>query len=772
MTNMASIIQGYEYDIFISYRQKDNKYDGWVTEFVENLKRELEATFKEDISVYFDISPHDGLLETHDVDASLKEKIKCLVFIPIISHTYCDPKSFAWEHEFKAFIDLASQDKFGLKVKIAGGNVTNRVLPVRIHDLDAEDIKLCESDLGGYLRGVEFIYRESGVNRSLTPSDDEKKNLNKTRYRNQINKVANAIKEIITGLKSWQNVSGPIKQDSELPWEEVKKVPEDKQAGFKKSKLLSYAISSVFVLVLLGVYVYPKIFKRETLEKLRSSGEKISVAVMPFKNMTNDTTWNTYQEGIQTNLISSLTNTGELFVRKKNNINALLNSNGMVDYASISPLVADKISSVLDADIYINGSLQHAGITLRLNAELIDTKTKEVLKSFEVNGPYDQDKIFEITDSLRKKVTDFLLISKLMKENPLYQHYKPPTTSAEAFRYFINGGKARQKGDWAGGVSWGLKALAVDSNFTDAAFMVENSYSVFNPEQSRQWLIRNYKKREQMTYDSRLFASWAYAYTFESPDEQIKYLKLLQEFDDEDPGYYVFLGLTYNELKQYDKAIPELEKSLQILHKWGDEYLKMDCTPIIQLGWAYHGTGQYKKEKKILKEFEHYQPDNYWLIRGKLLLAFAEKDSVAAKRYMPKYLSNLRDGNSDAGVAHGLGKLYFDAGIPDRAEGYFRKALSLEHDNPGRMNELANFLIESNRNLNEVSGLMDKAMELAKNKLDYYDYLNLKGWGLYKQGKTREALEILQKCWDEAPFKLYSIRSHYEEMKMAVASLK
>jgi len=35
---MASLIPGYEYDIFISYRQKDNKHDGWVTEFVENLK--------------------------------------------------------------------------------------------------------------------------------------------------------------------------------------------------------------------------------------------------------------------------------------------------------------------------------------------------------------------------------------------------------------------------------------------------------------------------------------------------------------------------------------------------------------------------------------------------------------------------------------------------------------------------------------------------------------------------------------------------------------
>ena len=63
------------------------------------------------------------------------------------------------------------------------------------------DIKLCESVLGGVLRGVEFIYKEPGVNRSLTPEDDEKKNLNRTIYRNQINKVALAIKEIISGLK-------------------------------------------------------------------------------------------------------------------------------------------------------------------------------------------------------------------------------------------------------------------------------------------------------------------------------------------------------------------------------------------------------------------------------------------------------------------------------------------------------------------------------------------------------------------------------------------
>src|SRR5688572_33232205 len=100
---MPSLFPGFEYDIFISYRHKDNKGDHWVTEFVNALKTELEATFKEDISIYFDENPHDGLLETHDVDDSLKEKLKCLIFIPIISQTYCDPKSFAWTKEFLDF---------------------------------------------------------------------------------------------------------------------------------------------------------------------------------------------------------------------------------------------------------------------------------------------------------------------------------------------------------------------------------------------------------------------------------------------------------------------------------------------------------------------------------------------------------------------------------------------------------------------------------------------------------------------------------------------
>ncbi len=198
---MASLLPGFEYDIFISYRQKDNKYDAWVTEFVNNLKKELEATFKDDVSIYFDSNVQDGLLENHNVNKSLESKLKCLIFIPIISQTYCDPKSFAWQHELMAFNRLAKEDLLGRDITIANGNVASRILPVRIHDLDNEDKGLLESELGGVLRSIDFIYTSSGVNRPLKPNDDKSENINHTYYRDQINKVANAVKEIITAIK-------------------------------------------------------------------------------------------------------------------------------------------------------------------------------------------------------------------------------------------------------------------------------------------------------------------------------------------------------------------------------------------------------------------------------------------------------------------------------------------------------------------------------------------------------------------------------------------
>lgn len=200
---MASIFPGYEYDIFVSYRHNDNAYDGWVSEFVERLSKELVATVKDKLTVFFDDNPEDGLMESHNVDHTIASKIKAVIFIPIVSQTYCDTKGFAWNYEFLLFNKAASEDSYGREIKLPNGNVTSRILPVRIHEIEREDVGLLENVLQGVLRSIDFIYHAQGVNRPLRPKDDDlHDNLNNTIYRNQINKVANAIKEIITGIKS------------------------------------------------------------------------------------------------------------------------------------------------------------------------------------------------------------------------------------------------------------------------------------------------------------------------------------------------------------------------------------------------------------------------------------------------------------------------------------------------------------------------------------------------------------------------------------------
>ena len=322
---MPSIIQGYKYDIFISYRQKDNKGDRWVSEFVEALKTELEATFKEDISVYFDINPHDGLLETHDVDASIKDKLKCLIFIPIISRTYCDPKSFAWEHEFKAFVEQASNDQFGLKIKLPNGNIANRVLPIRIYDLENTDIKLCESVLGGVVRGIEFIYKSAGVNRPLTPSDYPEKNQYKTFYRDQINKVANAIKENISGLKGepLEFESEPKEVNATIKKPTVKEKSVKVNAGSKKRLLMVSAVLLVLAVIYVTLILTDVIKGGKSLK----AGEIKSLIVLPFSNYSGQDTLDWFVSGMHSSLVQDISKIGSLRIPGTTTSQVFKNSN-------------------------------------------------------------------------------------------------------------------------------------------------------------------------------------------------------------------------------------------------------------------------------------------------------------------------------------------------------------------------------------------------------------------------------------------------------------
>lgn len=569
-----------------------------------------------------------------------------------------------------------------------------------------------------------------------------------------------------------KDIKAPTEEEVKIrqePTQEVTNQVRSEQNGrpviLTRHRLVSGIIIAA-VLVIAAIITYPKIFKPNTLEKLRASGEKISVAVLPFQNMTNDTTLNVWQDGIQDNLINVLANSEELKVRQTQSVSVFLDAKGISNLASIKPSLIRSISSNLDADVLISGSIKTAGNALRINTQMIDSKSNEVFKSFQIDGP--PAKILNLIDSLSRVIRNFLIISKIEKETPVdFQAQNLlSTNSPEAVRFFIYGQKAFLQRDNKTAVAMFSRALEIDSNYTAAAIMLPFAYrnQGLVPE-AKKLCLKIYKKRDQVGILFKVYLDWLYSVYFETPRESIKYLQQLHDLDDKAPFFNDGLCIYYNRLHQYERSFPAGEKTMEIYKQWGIN--PSSVWTYTNLGLAYHQTGQYIKEKKLYKSAEKVFPDNTELLSRIAVLYLSTGDTSEAKSYLEKYIKICRDNRTtERDLKSSLGSIYSEAGIMDRAEEYYQQALSLDPANSYLVYLLSSFLIDNEIDTDKGLALAEKGLESDP---DNYLLLDTKGWGFYKLGKYQDALTLLEKSDSLKQVYDYNIESHLESARKAVA---
>ncbi len=594
---MPSLISGYEYDIFISYRHKDNKGGRWVTEFVDALRSELEATFKEDITIYFDESPHDGLLENHTVDESLKEKLKCLIFIPIISQTYCDPKSFAWRNEFLEFKKFAGEDRFGPKVKLPGGNVSSRILPVRIHELEAADRALLENELGP-LRAIDFVFKSSGVNRPLSPTEDHPKdNLNKTYYRDQVNKVAHSVKDIISALK---NSAGPKSSVDSGVLEVTPSAGRviDEPSPKKPSSLLSkkWLIPiAIAALVALGFVVYSLSGSSPGF-----TGAEKSIAILPFENIGSEKENEYISDGITQEIINHLS--------KIEDIKGVTGWTSARLYKKATKSIKE-IGQELGVASIVTGTIQKEGDQLRVIAELTDVNTGLRIWGSSYNRIWGdvlalQSELSQAiaanlntqltTDEVRRvelKVTNNPLAYEdyLRGKNNFYAGFTDRATHIKnlraAERHFLEAVKK----DSSFALAWSIlgstymnQALTFDSvdrfQYYDKALGAAIIGITYGPDLS-----------ETNMHLSDVFKSVTL-----NPFSASRYLLRSIELNPNDADAYYLLAWLYMEMGQMDKVEATIIKSVQL------SPLSINSSTLL---WFYF----FSREKEKLRTFTHEQ---------------------------------------------------------------------------------------------------------------------------------------------------------------------
>jgi TolB-like protein len=641
---MASIIPGCEYDIFISYRQKDNKGDRWVSEFVDSLKTELESTFKEEISLYFDINPHDGLLETHDVDASLKEKLKCLIFIPIISQTYCDPRSFAWEHEFKAFIGQASHDSFGLKVRLPGGNVTNRVLPVQIHDLNTDDKALIERETGGVLRAIEFIYKESGVNRPLRSNEENPaKNLNQTIYRNQVNKLANAIKEILYSMVL------PQKAGSQNVIQTIALAPELKTVAVHKNARRRTIIGMIALVLLSLVFGTKNLIGKHKLSN--------SIIVLPFSIQDSSQTY--FAEGIAVDVITELA--------KVKNISTLSwNTSASYSHSS-KPL--KEIAGETEVSYVLTGIIQRDKQNIRVNVELVSPETGKSLWA----QSWDQELkfVFDIQKQIAKDVARELGVKLSFEENAKLDRYS--TRNFEAYDLFL---KARAES----------RKFVYNTNFGHLSNKLLDAALEIDPDFPQALTLRGNNMME---------IAWKEG--LDPIEVGVKVKGDLNKSLVLDPEYsdtYIVLGIVNYFLEwNFKDAGKNFEKGWQ-LSNYGDAAITQCFCGIIEFNLA---KGDYLKALSVISKVEEIDPEFPYSSWQRALIYVNLKDTVSIQKLLSSYsgpsdakaflyyeLGNydeaikgyLTGNTKDLEIAPYLASSYFKAGIVEKCDSIVNQLIS------------------------------------------------------------------------------------------------
>lgn len=143
-----------------------------------------------------------------------------------------------------------------------------------------------------------------------------------------------------------------------------------------------------------------------------------------------------------------------------------------------------------------------------------------------------------------------------------------------------------------------------------------------------------------------------------------------------------------------------------------------------------------------------YVDDKELVLRAYLLEAQLQIQAGAASAAVAVYDRALQQFPHDPDLLYSRGLSQADAGNVDAAIADFRSVLAADPDNMEAMNALGYTLADSNRQLDEATALLERALA---NQPDEPAIIDSWGWLQYRLGNLEVAEDTLRRAWDMLP---------------------
>lgn len=298
--------------------------------------------------------------------------------------------------------------------------------------------------------------------------------------------------------------------------------------------------------------------------------DRPSVAVLPFANLSDDSSQDYFADGMAEDLITDLSKISDLFVIARNSSFAYKGQQVKVE----------QIAEELGVRYLLEGSVRRVGEQVRINTQLIDATTGGHVWADRYDGEIDN--IFAVQDAIMTKVVEALELHLTDRERE-QQDEGPKTDSLEAYDMVLQARKLLTRFDYrAAAEARDLlqRAIEIDSSYVEAHTLLGFYY--FD-----EWRVWG-RKRDQNLGRALELGSTAV------------------ELAPSNPAPHVLLAMVYQFRREFDAANAAADTALALRPK--------DAITLSNLGSMLVWAGRSGEAIDVLQQairLDPFHPPNY-----------------------------------------------------------------------------------------------------------------------------------------------------------------